>query len=1824
MAHRTAFIRIFAAIIAFFFLLGYGLPQRFGRAQSMGVFTNLGKQQSQPLNLVQNGDFESGDLSGWQVPFGSTLKVIEAGSPSPGRYVAFFGGISNSEEQFSQLFAIPNTPLTAGRITFWVNLFGNETIPGADLFCAGIYGRGSDELLVDFGCLDGTDATVANFDTGRWWQIDYSLNTDELSRLQGQAAVLTFEMVTNQQQDTTILIDGVRFEITSGAAVGDAFEPNNRSEEATTIVAPTTIKSLTIDPQADQDYFAFTANSGDILHVDLDSAIYGTGLDTYLRLLDSQGIELAANDDDGASTDSVLEYTFRSNGTFYLLVSSYDGAGSPDFTYSMQVLLTLPGTAVPTISFGPIQTISAYADLMATLNALTNPSPTLAPPTNTVIPPGTTTTPGATQTLATPPATVTFSPGKTPIPTVEAPFGARAWTAMLYLAGDNNLCAEYDNTLSYLESSIGEKVGPSGFLNILVLFDRNPQACASGETTLLVVQPNGANTENVNQWNMSEVNTGDPQTLVSFIQWGMQNYPAEHYYLAIDNHGGGVSGIAWDESSGGDHLTNSELYTALKQVTSSSQRRIDLLAYEACLMGMYEVAYDARPFADYVFFFESISFTNPLSYANYFNDSQFNRSTKPGELGRIIFDQYYAQVTWPYAVSLIDTRQMEQVQTAVSRMADALIALLPTQQEQITQARNQAQFVENNGDDLITASDWFVDLWDVADKLQQNGLAHNEAQAVKDAIDAVVMESAYHLPNPSFPNWNYSRTHGLTIFWPLNPSGYSSQYISGQVFSSTQNGNWDEFLRVYLGRVRRGMSADPGPSERIAYPVSDTTPSATATQHLLPITTLDNSPTPSETPFLPPAITPVQTQVGGGTDGDGINLPDIPSPFELPAVGGLFSFLQPLLGALPTILQWLLIILLLLVFLWLLWLLLRKLWTWWKLRDLEPPEPDAPSSSSPGLSPGPLPDLPTEPVMMVPKWIRTLDEALVLITTTQTPVEMQDTLLIGVGPAGIEVLSQVSAALQNRFSGEIPANIRMLQINVLPQSEPKDIAWPASLPSECRLDLTVNLAEVDENLKKDAKKWKHWAWYFQAKPSLARARGRMALFYDLKDGRDGSDVWKRIERSWIGLKNPAVRIIGTTWDDTSSGMLVDLIRLIHIITGQIIDVQLWLAGPVDRDWGFQLDDPRQKVDADQQVVRSLATLRELERFQRNAKSRFQYVPDNSTQDDLKFTSQSALVQSLFLFQPYHKIDNSDNSRTAPEDDVLACMADSLLTLFNPVNHNSLIQHLSAQRVAVGHKINTDGIGMTSALGSYSLRSPAGALERAVTWRMLHDVLFEKEIGIFALESCTSDGKYKACSEPPVKQDLLEIDTLLSRYQNVIEKPQFIEEVRSRVESLINGGEDMDRAVIKRRAGLSQAIAWLKMLQTRLRSQPNVSKPSQEVRNLIEQLEAWQAWGKDNLLSASRNKLEAVHKELSSLNQQPGRSWVVDRSLEWNLYRQTVRTWEENPKGAVNEEPLLRLARRFGWQVLRRAEKWEIRLLAPDPTFTWYSGADLDPMILHQDPEMILKRLLELAKPLAHAAVAPNASLSTEAIGKREEWMEYAKPRLALNKAAVSSEIGQLQEMALWSPPLERGSESASDPYSITLLRAIAWAPLRTTDLYKDELWEKPVRSDYYVWEAEQGAARMERLLVDGDSSYGKRFSAKLVSQIAADQELFNNLCLAYLYKLMLASGDGWQAPGVGTLQGKRLDQAFAKLFVEGTVPGELSRNRPAALQTLNQAIVAVQTEIKSQPTAFFQEAKKNRVAPLMQDDQPQAAQELGLYLHALARNELEHILNRND
>lgn len=165
---------------------------------------------------------------------------------------------------------------------------------------------------------------------------------------------------------------------------------------------------------------------------------------------------------------------------------------------------------------------------------------------------------------------------------------------------------------------------------------------------------------------------GDPQTLVDFIRWGTERYPAKKVMLVLWDHGSGGLGLTIDEVFGGDMLYLYELGEALE----ASGVHFEAILMDACLMASLETAQTIAPYADWMIASEELVSGYGTAFRRWFQALFQNPGCDGGNLGSVICDVTEAkyammedehaslQLTW----SVIELSKIERVSEAFDRL----------------------------------------------------------------------------------------------------------------------------------------------------------------------------------------------------------------------------------------------------------------------------------------------------------------------------------------------------------------------------------------------------------------------------------------------------------------------------------------------------------------------------------------------------------------------------------------------------------------------------------------------------------------------------------------------------------------------------------------------------------------------------------------------------------------------------------------------------------------------------------------------------------------------------------------------------------------------------------------------------------------------------------------------------------------------------------------------------------------------------------------------------------------------------------------------------
>ncbi len=363
------------------------------------------------------------------------------------------------------------------------------------------------------------------------------------------------------------------------------------------------------------------------------------------------------------------------------------------------------------------------------------------------------------------------------------------WTFLVYLDADNNL--EDAGIDDFLEMA---SVGSNPNIHIVVQFDRIPgESDLYGDwtnTKRFEIMPGMTPTDANALVDLGEVNMGLASSLSDFISWALSNYDTAHYALILWNHGSGwkaddettdplFKGICYDDTDG-DYLDNIELKNAL--VTAGVY--FDLIAFDACLMGMAEIDYQIKDWAQVRVGSEEVVPWDGFPYDIMLSNLVSSPTMGPVTLGFNMVTDYFTSygTSGIESLSAIDLFQENILATEIDIFSFELSTEVATYFTEIqgSRAASEASFYDPD----------YIDLYDFAYEIFNRIPDPNiqiAAIDVMNTISSMVINEGHGSSHPDY--------YGISIYFPAAAGAYDPSYETSLDF--TADLSWDEFLQDY-------------------------------------------------------------------------------------------------------------------------------------------------------------------------------------------------------------------------------------------------------------------------------------------------------------------------------------------------------------------------------------------------------------------------------------------------------------------------------------------------------------------------------------------------------------------------------------------------------------------------------------------------------------------------------------------------------------------------------------------------------------------------------------------------------------------------------------------------------------------------------------------------------------------------------------------------------------------------------------------------------------------------------------------------------------------
>jgi hypothetical protein len=433
----------------------------------------------------------------------------------------------------------------------------------------------------------------------------------------------------------------------------------------------------------------------------------------------------------------------------------------------------------------------------------------------------------------------------TPLPAGEGD----TWLVMLYQDADDKILEED----IYLDLNEAERVGSSDNVHIVAQVDRfragyRGDGDWSAAKRFYITYDNDLQRIQSQQLaDLGEVNMADSDTLVDFVSWAIETFPADKHALIMSDHGIGWPGGWSDSDSGGsgdralplasalgDQLYLMELDNALAEIRArTGLDKLELIGMDACLMGHLEVFSALAPHARYAVASQEVEPALGWAYTGFLQALRQNPNMSGADLSRAIVQSYieddqrivddqaradflrqgspmgglFGMLGGPSAAQLtqqlgqgvtltaVDLAEMPVLIDSVNQFS---FDLQTVNQRNVAQARTYAQSFTSPFGTNVPPS--YIDLGNFVQLLKRESGSQTLAQSadrVLTALDTAVIAEKHGPKKPG--------ATGVSVYFP-NSQLYGSPMTGPQSYTVAarrfaDDSLWDDFLTFhYTGR----------------------------------------------------------------------------------------------------------------------------------------------------------------------------------------------------------------------------------------------------------------------------------------------------------------------------------------------------------------------------------------------------------------------------------------------------------------------------------------------------------------------------------------------------------------------------------------------------------------------------------------------------------------------------------------------------------------------------------------------------------------------------------------------------------------------------------------------------------------------------------------------------------------------------------------------------------------------------------------------------------------------------------------------------------------
>ena len=368
----------------------------------------------------------------------------------------------------------------------------------------------------------------------------------------------------------------------------------------------------------------------------------------------------------------------------------------------------------------------------------------------------------------------------------------KEWTFLVFVNGHNNLSPFATENIIDME-----KVGSSDEVNVLVEWG----SATSNITKRLYIEKskNPAKVTSPSLMEMKNYDMGNYKNLQEFIRWGVEKYPAKHYFISVWNHGAGwhknafspfsfkPTDISFDDNTG-NLITTEQMGLVMAESKKIIGHNVDIYGSDACLMQMLEVAGEMKESTDYFVGSQENEPGEGWPYLPFLKKWTANPKMTPAEISVLLSKEYAAAYAEGgiYATngpvtgitfSAWDMSKLDGVYTALIDFGRNLNTLSATDLKSVKQAAKITQRFSKED---------YADLGDFLKNTRNLNLPAIEP-LVLDNLEARLNDLVLTTDNNQI---EFAKATGVSVWLPILKNTYQARYNKLQFSLAT---GWNIF-----------------------------------------------------------------------------------------------------------------------------------------------------------------------------------------------------------------------------------------------------------------------------------------------------------------------------------------------------------------------------------------------------------------------------------------------------------------------------------------------------------------------------------------------------------------------------------------------------------------------------------------------------------------------------------------------------------------------------------------------------------------------------------------------------------------------------------------------------------------------------------------------------------------------------------------------------------------------------------------------------------------------------------------------------------------------